>query len=215
MKMISKYTGCPIALVLCLCVAGMLSGCHKGPVKADNLGWDVTVHESVDVYKSQLEGTDNVEAPVESSLNGYYTLEEKAAMDSLLEHNRAYFDREDLSWWWLEGDKNLSEPDRATLLIYRRTPAIRQTVDKAEIFPMQPGDEEYVMAAFRFDDADLWEKVTTSNLGEQLIFMVNGALIYAPHVQSSISEGAASLILGPEKAKELVDADVLASFKKK
>lgn len=193
-----------LTLAVFLCgVAAIVSGCKKEDGKqVNNVDWNVAVYETV---KPGQELTDET---LQSMVAGKYGKGDIAHADSLMAQFAPLLDSLGCEWGWLEAEDAYGDP-MMDIVVYKKEPAIQQHLEQAEIAPLTPGDDSHWQASFKFDDSNRWKNVTQANIERQLVFMVNGKVVYAPYVQMAIEEGAAMLIFNGDMSKEFIPAEVL------
>lgn len=69
---------------------------------------------------------------------------------------------------------------------------------------VSPCYADCLQIAFRFDDRQQWENITTANIGKRIAIGVNGRILTAPCVNSPITQGACSVIVPAEDAPALL-----------
>ncbi len=96
------------------------------------------------------------------------------------------------------------------LVLYNQRPIIDTDVVLKDISKDQYSNNIFV--AFTFSDTEKWENVTTSHINKRLAVSVNGKIVSAPMVNSSISNGNCSIIISKSVFEQLFPNIKLSDF---
>ena len=132
-------------------------------------------------------------------LRDSYTQEESAKVDELLAHNDSLLSARGYAYQWI--DFGAREP--LNLVFIESTPLLEQEVE-IDSESVSPCYADCLQIAFRFDDRQQWENITTANIGKRIAIGVNGRILTAPCVNSPITQGACSVIVPAEDAPALL-----------
>ncbi len=175
-------------LVAGIAIAGIGGACGNSSCtktgNVEGVTWDVSVHEVVNFNDSILGvGTDYE-----------YTIADTARVNKELKNLR-YCGNVSIGWTMPSSDGSI------WLVAYEKEALLTEQAEVTEVttLPSYGGDFQ---VAFKFPDAEEWEKITGENIGHRLALVVNGKLMSAPQVNTAISSGNCSVAIPAEMIKK-------------
>lgn len=190
-------------LAIVMALAAVLASCGNAgagkSAQVDKVKWDVAAYAVVPSGSVGLEVADQEAYGDILPLRDSYTQEESAKVDELLAHNDSLLSACGYAYQWI--DFGTREP--LNLVFIESTPLLEQEVE-VDSESVSPCYADCLQIAFRFDDRQQWENITTANIGKRIAIGVNGRILTAPCVNSPITQGACSVIVPAEDAPELL-----------
>lgn len=175
-----------------IAIAAMATACGGASTAeaedVEGIEWNVTVRRAVQFDDS----------PRGISTDRSYTLGDTASVNEQLMSVKA----ENLTLEWTVA----ATDGTIRLVAYESEPILSEKVKITENNSIMSygGD---IQVAFKFPDVDRWATVTRQNIGKRLAIFVNGRLMSAPQVNTSIESGSCSVTF-PAEVKD----DYLPNF---
>ena len=190
-------------LAIVMALAAVLASCSNAgagkSAQVDKVKWQVAAYAVVPAGSVGLEVADPEAYGDILPLRDSYTQEESAKVDELLAHNDSLLSARGYAYQWI--DFGAREP--LNLVFIESTPLLEQEVE-IDSESVSPCYADCLQIAFRFDDRQQWENITTANIGKRIAIGVNGRILTAPCVNSPITQGACSVIVPAEDAPALL-----------
>lgn len=150
--------------------------------KTDGLEWNVSVNRVVPLNDPALGiNTDST-----------YTVADTARVNEQLT-GLAQRENVSLGWTMPSADGDI------WLVAYENEPVLSENVSIAATNPISAYDGN-IQVAFKFSDTAKWAAITQDNTGKRLAIFVNGKLINAPQINTTITSGNCSVTFPASQA---------------